>query len=299
MKFGKDNIIAIVGPTAAGKSDIAVRIAKAIGGEVVSADSRQIYKGLDIGSGKITPRETRGVPHYMLDVADPKRTFTVAQYQKQALKEIARILKRGKIPVLVGGTGLYIQAIIDGVTFPEVKPNAKLRKKLEGKSAAELAAILKKLDKKRYLEIDIHNPRRLVRAIEIAKALGSVPPIKKTSDFTPLLIGIRLDDEILKKKIHARLLKRMKVGMVAEAKRLHAEGLSYKRMDSLGLEYRYLAAFLQKKLSKEEMIEQLSNAIWHYAKRQITWFKKDKRIKWFEPGEYEKIESKVRNFLKN
>jgi tRNA dimethylallyltransferase len=299
LKFGKDNIIAIVGPTAAGKSDIAVRIAKAIGGEVVSADSRQIYKGLDIGSGKITPRETRGVPHYMLDVADPKRTFTVAQYQKQALKEIARILKRGKIPVLVGGTGLYIQAIIDGVTFPEVKPNAKLRKKLEGKSAAELAAILKKLDKKRYLEIDIHNPRRLVRAIEIAKALGSVPPIKKTSDFTPLLIGIRLDDEILKKKIHARLLKRMKVGMVAEAKRLHAEGLSYKRMDSLGLEYRYLAAFLQKKLSKEEMIEQLSNAIWHYAKRQITWFKKDKRIKWFEPGEYEKIESKVRNFLKN
>jgi tRNA dimethylallyltransferase len=292
-------IIAVVGPTATGKSDLAVRLARSFNGEIVSADSRQVYRGLTIGSGKITPREMRGVPHHMLDVADPKRTYTAAQYQKKALKEIGSIFKRDKTPILCGGTGFYIQAIIDGVVFPAVKPDLKLRALLAKKSAGELAVQLKKLDIERWRTIDRNNPRRLIRAIEVATVLGSVPRIKSNAPFDPLLIGLVLDPKKLRKKIRARLIARMKSGMTAEAKCLHEDGLSYKRMHDLGLEYRYLALYLQKKISKEEMIECLTSEIGHYAKRQMTWFKRDKRITWFEPDEYKKIENEVKNYLKD
>ncbi len=171
-----NKLIVILGPTASGKSDLVVKLAKKFGGEIISADSRQVYKGLNIGSGKITKKEMQGVPHYLLDVANPKRRFTVAQYQKLAFKKIKEIQRRGNIPFLVGGTGFYIQSIVDRIVIPEVKPNWKLRKNLAQKTTDELFLMLKKLDSDRAKNIDAKNPRRLIRAIEIALSLRDPTP---------------------------------------------------------------------------------------------------------------------------
>jgi tRNA dimethylallyltransferase len=277
----KPQILVILGPTASGKSDLAVHLAKKWGGEVVSADSRQVYRGMNLGSGKITKREMLGVPHHLLDVANPKRTFTVAQYQKLASQTIADILKRDKLPILCGGTGFYIQSIVDDLILPEVKPNPKLRKGLEKKSVEELFVILKNLDPKRAKNIDQKNPHRLIRAIEIALELGAVPELKKAkSKFDLLQLGISIDFTKLEERIHTRLLKRLKSGMVKEVQNLKDGGLSWKKLESFGLEYKYIALFLQEKISKSEMMEKIDSESLKYAKRQMTWFKKDKRIVW-------------------
>lgn len=295
----KPKLIAIVGQTATGKSGLAVRLARKFGGEVVSADSRQVYKGLDIGTGKVTRKEMRDVPHRMLDVADPRKLYSVAEYQRASLDHIRYIVARGKLPILCGGTGFYMQSVIDGIVLPEVKPDAALRKKLSRKSPSELFRMLRKLDPKRAEAIDRHNPRRLLRAIEIAAALGAVPKVTKAGEkYDVLIIGLALMPEALKAKIRKRLKARLAHGMVAEAKRLHGKGLSWKRMEELGLEYRHLAKYLRGQVTKGQMIKELETAIWHYAKRQMTWFKRDTRIKWFHPDEAKKIEKEVKNFLK-
>jgi len=267
-------IIVVCGPTATGKSDKAASLALEHNGEIVSTDSRQVYKGLDIGSGKITKKETQGVSHYMLDVASPLRIYSIAQFQKKASKHIEDILKRGKTAILCGGTGFYIDAIIYNTSFPEVGINNKLRKKLEKKTVQELFKLLKKKDTRRAKEIDPYNKVRLIRALEIIETLGKVPEVSKKMQYNVEWIYLDFPDEILKERIHTRLLKRMKQGMVQEVKNLHAKGLSYPRMERLGLEYKYLALLLQNKITKKEFLDQLESAIWHYAKRQRTWFKK-------------------------
>jgi tRNA dimethylallyltransferase len=276
-------VIVILGQTATGKSDLAVKIAKKIGGEIISSDSRQVYKGLDIGTGKITEKEMRGVPHHLLNIASPKRRFTVAEYKKLAEKKIKEIILKGKTPIICGGTGFYIDAITKGLVFPEVPPNEKLRKKLATKSATTLFVVLKKLDPERAKSIDKNNKVRLIRAIEIAKALGKVPEITEVKPMYEFIkIGLYLPPNELRKKIEQRLLKRIKTSMLNEAKKLHEQGLSWSRMEELGLEYRFMALYLQKKISKKEMLEKLNNEIYKYAKRQMTWFKRDKQIKWFD-----------------
>jgi tRNA dimethylallyltransferase len=267
-------IIVICGPTATGKSDYAVTLAKQINGEIISADSRQVYKGLDIGSGKITQKEMKRVPHHLLDVANPKRVFSVAQFEKLGTKAINDIVKRGKTAIICGGTGFYIDALVYQQNLPQVKPNAALRKQLEKLSTSELSQKLEVLDPERFETIDTHNRVRLIRAIEIATALGSVPKTTRTKKYDIEWHYLDFPDDVLRDRIHTRLLKRMKIGMIAEVKRLHIQGVSWKRLESLGLEYRYLALFLQGKLSKADMLTQLESAIWHYTKRQRTWFKK-------------------------
>lgn len=295
-------IIVILGQTATGKSDMAVSLAKKFNGEIISADSRQVYKELDIGSGKITKKEMRGVQHHMLDVANPKRKFSVAQYKKLGDKKIAEIYKKERIPIIAGGTGFYIQAIVDNLILPRVLPNYKLRKRLERKTVKELFAMLKKLDKTRAQDIEKDNPRRLIRAIEIARKLGKVPKLKTDPKYDALQIGLKLTDKKLREKIHKRLFARMRKGMVAEVKRLHnppaGGGLSWKRMEALGLEYRYLALYLQKKIDKKEMLSKIETESWRFAKQQRRWFKRDKRIKWFKPSEMQKIEKEIKKFLK-
>ena len=303
-------ILVVVGPTASGKSDLAVYLAKKFGGEVISADSRQVYKGLDVGTGKV-PRDPnsyklkaksyfyKGIPHHLLDVASPKRVFTVTEYKSLAEKALGGIWRRGKLPIVCGGTGFYIRAVIDNLVIPEVPPDKKLRRRLDKKTVDELFAILKSLDPRRAKEIDAKNPRRLIRAIEIATALGHVPRLEASlPSYDVLKVGLTLPDKILKQRIHIRLFARISRGMVAETKRLHKQGLSWKRMDELGLEYRYLARYLKKQLTKEQLTNQLEIAIWQYAKRQRTWFKKDGRIKWFSVKDLGKVEKLVRRFLK-
>lgn len=297
-------LIVILGQTATGKSDFAVQIAKDVNGEIISADSRQVYKGMNLGSGKITKKEMHGVRHYMLDILSPKKIFSVSQFQKKALKEIKNILKNNKVPVICGGTGFYIDALVDNTNFPEVPPNKKLREELAKKSKSELLKLLMKLDKNRAENIDQNNPVRLIRAIEIAKALGKVPALKdiNNSNFEVLKIGLALPDKVLKERIKTRLLARIKKGMIKEIKDLHdKEKISWKRLEAFGLEYRYVSLHLQNKLSKEKMIEKLNTEIWHFAKRQKTWFKRDKATIWINPLEiHEKAFAlkQVKDFLK-
>ena len=281
----KPRLLVILGPTATGKSDLAVFLAKKLDGEVISADSRQVYKGLDIGTGKITKDEMQGIPHHLLDVVEPIETFTVVKYVEQAAKAIDDILSRGKLPIICGGTGFYIEALVDGIILPDVGADDKLRAELADKTEDELLLILNKLDHERAQTIDGLNKRRIIRAIEIATALGSVPKLKKQNKYDSIFIGLTLPDQDLKERIHSRLIKRLEGGMIKEVQDLHESGLSWYRMDELGLEYRYLARHLQSLMSKEEMITKLETEIWRYAKRQMTWFKRDKRIVWFEPND--------------
>jgi tRNA dimethylallyltransferase len=276
-------IIVIVGPTASGKSAYAVKLAKRIGGEVISADSRQVYKGLDIGTGKITKKEMQGVSHHLLDVLSPKKVFTANEFVIRGRRVLEDIINRGKTPIICGGTGFYIDALLGRIAMSKVPPNPKLRAQLEKKTTAHLFAMLKKLDARRARDIDPENPVRLIRAIEIARAIGHVPrsnpePLPYSIEW----IGIWMPREKLHARIHARLYARMKAGMLAEAKRLHAAGLSYKRMEQLGLEYRYLALYLQKKITKAEMMETLESHIRDYAKRQLQYWKRNKEIPWRE-----------------
>ena len=277
----KNKIIVILGPTSSGKTGLSIKLAKKFNGEVVSADSRQVYKGMDIGTGKVTKKEMAGIPHYLLDVANPKTRFSVAQYQSLALKAIKDIQKKNKIPFLVGGTGFYIQSVADGIIIPEVKPDWKLRKRLEKMTNEQLFAKLKILDPRRAESIDRNNPRRLIRALEIVlRSKRPVMPLLKNTRFEVLFLGIKRDQRELKTLIGKRLLKRLNEGMMDEVKQLHKSGVSWTRLEELGLEYRYVAQYLQSKLKYDEMVIKLQKEIEHYAKRQMTWFKRDKKIKW-------------------
>ncbi len=292
-------IVVILGPTASGKSEMAVKIAKKFNGEIISADSRQVYRGMDIGTGKITKKEMQGIPHYLLDVTSPKRRFSVVQYRKLAIIAIDKIFRNARVPILCGGTGFYIQAVVDGIIIPEVKPDWRLRKKLEEKNTDELFNLLKKVDAKRAKSIEPKNKRRLIRALEIViKTKKPVPPlIKKPPQFEILMIGIKRSQKELKKKIYQRLLKRLRGGMVLEVKKLRKSGISWKRLEEFGLEYRYISRYLQGKLNQQEMIEKLQKEIEHYAKRQMTWFKKDKQIYWIK--NYRQIGKLIKKFLQN
>ncbi len=237
-----------------------------------------------MGTGKITKKEMLGIPHYLLDVANPKRKFSVSQYQKLGLGTIKKIQKKNKLPIIVGGTGFYIQSIVDGIVLPEVKPNWVLRNKLEKKSEEALYALLFKKDPARAKIIDQHNKRRLVRALEIIQATKKpITPLKKQSNFDVLQIGILKTNNDLKKLIHKRLVKRIKY-IIIEVKKLHKNGLSFKRLEEFGLEYRFIAQYLQNKISYQEMMLVLEKEIQHFAKRQMTWFKRDKKIHWISKG---------------
>lgn len=293
-------IIVILGPTASGKTNLSIKLSKKFGGEIISADSRQVYKGMNIGSGKVTKKEAQGITHYLLDVASPKRKFTISQYQKLAFIAIKKIYDNGKIPFLVGGSGFYIQSIVDGIIIPSVAPDWKLRKDLEKKNNKDLYAMLLKIDIVRAKNIDKNNPRRLIRAIEIVLKTGTAVPSvmhSKVQKFDVLKIGIKKSPDELKKLINKRLLKRLKIGMISEVKKLRAFGLSFKRLEEFGLEYRFVAQYLQKKLSYQEMFNKIQKESEYLAKRQMTWFKRDKRIHWVK--NYKESEKLVRNFFNN
>lgn len=300
MKKGK--AIIILGPTATGKTALSVELARKFGGEIVSADSRQVYKGLDLGTGKVTQAEMRGIPHHLLDVANPKKAFSVAEYAKLATTAIDGILARGKTPIIVGGTGFYIDSVAKGIILPDVPPNPKLRAKLAQKTAAQLLAQLKKLDPERAATIEQQNPVRLVRAIEIATAIGKVPKLPKSApQYEFLKIGLDIEDEKLKERIALRLDERLKAGMLNEAALLHTKGLSWARMRELGLEYRHMAEHLAKKTPAERFQSELAADIWQYVKRQRTWFRRDMSIIWLDPTKkptLEKASALVKKFLR-
>ncbi len=296
--YHSPKLVAIVGPTSSGKSELAVKLAKRFNGEIISADSRQVYRGMDLGTGKVAgkwrSRIFRGrkkrkyfvyknIIHHLIDFRNPKRQYSAALFQRDAKKTITGILRRGKLPVLCGGTGHWIDAVVFNQNIPDVKPNPKLRARLEKKSAADLYQRLKKLDPRRAASIDRFNKRRLIRALEIIMATGQpVPPIFdfQFSIFNSLWLGLNQPQPILFAKIKKRLKQRLDQGMANEVRRLHNEGVSWKRLMDFGLEYKYVSLYLQKKLDKQEMFDRLFFAICHYAKRQITWWKRNADIHW-------------------
>ncbi len=269
------SIIVVIGPTASGKSDFAVDLALQHNGEIISADSRQVYKGLDIGTGKITQQEMKGIPHHMIDVCDVADVFSVARYKKIASPLIDEILARGKTPIICGGTGQYIDALIFTNTFAEVPPNSKLRAELEKKSTQELFNELLTRDKHRAEDIDHNNRVRLIRALEIIDTLGVVPrlthPILR---YNVTMYIMSPTKEQLRMRIHTRLEKRLESNMLDEARALRSRAIPDTRMTSLGLEYAWMNMYLKNEITYEVMKEKLFTAIWRYAKRQITWNKK-------------------------
>lgn len=338
MQQSPHNLIAIIGPTASGKSDLAIALAKQYDGEVISADSRQVYRGMDIGTGKVTRDFTpshpeliegyqkfdrdsstrrfpariatrsvaggsrndkkmfysEGIRHHLIDVASPKREYNIAHFLRDAKQAIADIERRGKLPIICGGTHFWIQALLEHQTLPEVKPNKTLRAKLETKSVEELFLMLEEKDPDRAETIDRKNKIRLVRALEICEAIGKVPSIQMNQESRIknqklLILALNPDKEILRERIRLRLEKRFSEGMIKEVERLHENGVSYKRLENFGLEYRFIARFLRKKISETEMKEKLFFEIWHYAKRQLSWLrrweKQGAKIHWIKNQE--------------
>lgn len=297
--MNKPKVIAVVGPTASGKTSLAVELALALNGEVISADSRQVYMGLDIGSGKVTKEEAKGVPHHLISIVDPKDTYTAADFACDAKALIEDITARGKVPIIAGGTFFYLDQLRGLSGVAGVPKNEELRKELENKSTPELLTILTDLDSKRAGAVDKNNRHRIIRSIEIATALGHVPPaFKEESPYEWLIFGIDIDRTDLHPRIEQRLHQRLRDGMEAEVERLLAEGVSKEKLVAFGLEYRYLVRRHYKELSYKQMTEELFAKIRQFAKRQMTWLKRDEEIVWKKfPVNIVEIVTEAKNFL--
>ncbi len=294
-------LIVICGPTATGKTALALEIAERFSGEIISADSRQVYRGLDIGSAKATPEERARAPHHLIDVADISEIFSVADFKEKATAAIADIRSRNKLPIICGGTGMYISALIDDHQLPAVDPNPELREKLEQMDTEDLVEHLQKLDPVRAETIDHHNRVRLIRAIEIATELGTVPKLvtrtNQSDENEVLMIGLTLPKEVLLERISTRIHDRIPT-LFEEIRKLLDDGISAERLQSFGLEYRYGTEFVAGFLNEKDFVNILTTKTWQYVRRQITWFKRDDRITWLNPiSDKEKILTHVQEFL--
>ena len=275
-----DKAIVIIGPTASGKSDLAIKLAQERNGEIISVDSRQIFRGMDIGTGKVTPAEQALIPHHLLDICDPGEDFNVSDFVKEATRLEKEIRSRGKTPLFCGGSLFWIESYLYKSAFPAVPPNPELRARLEQKSREELFQELSQKDPERAQSIDAKNKVRLIRALEIIDTLGTVPLLPKSADWQEQyeLIILSPDRETLRQKIKKRLTTRFQEGMIEEVERLLTQGVTHEWLQKIGLEYKYISLYLQKKLSRSELEEQLFLAIWHYAKRQLTFLKRFEKL---------------------
>ncbi|MBQ6399170.1 MAG: tRNA (adenosine(37)-N6)-dimethylallyltransferase MiaA [Clostridia bacterium] len=272
-------IIAVVGTNASGKSALGVALAARFGGEIISADSRQVYRRLNLGSGKITPEEMKGVPHHLLDVVEPGEFFSMADFQRLAYEAADGILARGALPFLVGGTGLYVDAVADGYQLTGRSPDHAYREALEALDTPTLYRMLR--EKLPDTEIDPKNRHRVMRALE-RLADGDWRPAGKSPRYRVLKLGVSWPREILKQRIDERLRRRLDEGMVEEVRSLLADGVSPEFLIKLGLEYKYLTWYLTGKMAYGQMTEELSLAIKRLAKRQMTWFRRDPAIRWLD-----------------
>lgn len=297
-------LIVVLGPTACGKTKIGAALAAEFDGEIISADSRQVYRGMDIGTGKDLVDYKVGrkkIPYHLLDVVAPRTEFNVARYQKQAYRAIDDILRRQKVPFLVGGTGLYIDAVTRGYHFVPTKPEDLkiIRTRLDKLSLSQLLTRLEKVDSKTYQIIDQRNRRRVQRALEIYYVTGknkSTQLEMTAPDYKILFLGIKYPLIKIYQKIDSRLESRIKEGMIKEVKKLRQQGVSWKRLEGFGLEYRWVARYLQGKISYDELISGLRQDIHHFAKRQLTWFKRNDEIKWVT--NLQQAQQQVKKFLK-
>jgi len=285
---GLPKIAVILGPTGSGKTDLGIEVAKKYNGEIISADSRQVYRQMNIGTAKPKGEWKNGayfvdgVPHYLMDIIDPDENFTVVDFKERAITRIDDILKRGKLPIIVGGTGLYISSIVDNLDIPKVAPDAALRTELERKNPDELAQMLKEIDPESSAKIDLKNSRRVLRALEVAMVSGESffeqrrkqAPIYEAHEF-----GINLSREELYRRLDARVDRQIKDGLIDEVKDL-SQKYSWDLPSMSGIGYKQIGYYLRGEMTLEQAIETLKRDTRRYAKRQKTWFKRDKKIIW-------------------
>ena len=286
-------LIVILGPTASGKTGLAIKLAKKFNGEIVSADSKQVYKEMAIGTAQPTKKEMKAVAHHLVGIAYPNEDFNVAVYKKIAIKVIKDILKRKKLPFLVGGTGLYIKAIVDNIVFPKIPPKKRIRKELEAKTKEKLFRIYEKLDPKGAKLIDKNNKRRLIRAIEVCKITKKSfweQRKKQNPIFDVLQIGIKLPKVELEKRISKRTEKMFKLGLEKEVKNLIKKYGPAPLLQTIGYK-----EWLDSKEDKQKIKEEIKLHTLQFTKKQMTWFRKDKKIIWVR--NYKKIENLVKTFI--
>jgi tRNA dimethylallyltransferase len=309
----KPNMVVILGPTASGKTRLAVRLAKDRGGEIISADSRQVYRGMDLGTGKdLLDYTIDGVtiPFHLVDILEPMEEFHLFAYQRLFRQCFKDITARGALPVLVGGSGMYLEAVIRSYDLQEVPENADLRRELDKLEMDALAGRLQALQPRLHNKTDLLDRERLVRAIEIAEVtlvkraqpadgMPSVNP--HASGPWPLVIGVRWERVMLRRRITDRLYARLKSGMVEEVATLHQRGVSWERLYHFGLEYRYISLYLQGLMGFDDMAKTLNTRIHQFAKRQDTWFRRMERlgvvIHWIPGDDYAALRSLVEDRL--
>jgi len=283
----RQQLVVVLGPTASGKSDLGIALARAWQGEIVSADSRQVYRGLDIGTGKVTAAERVLVPHHLIDVVDAGAEFNVAMYQDRALAAIAAIGARGHLPLLVGGSPHYLQAVLEGLEIPRVAPDWALRAELSRLPPAELLARLRAIDPVAAAQVDPRNPRRIIRALEVCLVTGvpySAQRRRGPERFHTLKLGLNWPRAELYRRIDQRVDARLAQGMIEEVEGLLARGVSAAWLYGLGLEYRFIVEYLSGRLvPREHMVERLKFAIHRFAREQLSWFRRDPAIVWLDP----------------
>ncbi|HOX98730.1 MAG TPA: tRNA (adenosine(37)-N6)-dimethylallyltransferase MiaA [Smithella sp.] len=300
------NLIVILGPTASGKTRLAAQLACDFQGEVISADSRQVYRTMNIGTGKDLKEyviDGRQIPYHLIDIEDPENEFNVFEFQKRFYAVFSAIRQRKKLPVLTGGTGLYLEAVLCAYDMPEAPINEEIRRELSEKSIEELQDLLCRLKPQLHNRTDLDDKKRLLRAVEIEKArIRNNQDLRDRPEITAAVFGVRWERSVLRNRITKRLEERLENGMIEEVADLHAAGLSWLRLESFGLEYRFISEYLQQRLTFDEMKNRLNIAIHQFAKRQETWFRRMERkgvqINWIDNGDYLLLAEKVAKHLK-
>lgn len=307
MEPERKNLLIILGPTCTGKSVTAIHVAKVFDGEIINCDSMQVYRGFDIGTDKLLPEQQENIPHHLLDIFDPSQQFTAADFVHLACQACTAITSRGRLPIISGGTGLYLKALVNGL-FPEGKRNTRIRKELENEAEKrglqQLAEELKVIDPGYLTKIGPRDKIRIIRALEVYRATEK--PISEhfartnsqIQDFHLVRIGLELERAVLYKKIEDRVDRMFKRGLVEEVKSLLERGVGENSPPFRALGYKHVLMFLRGEISLEEAIELTKKDTRHYAKRQITWFRKMESIQWYDPGDIEAIKGYIAESLR-
>ena len=299
------NLIVILGPTASGKTHLAAKLAYDLRGEIISADSRQVYKNMDIGTGKDLNQyiiNGRRIPYHLIDIVAPESEFNLFEFQDRFYKIFSELLEKEILPVLVGGTGLYLESVLTEYNMPHAPMDQELRKDLNRKSKDELQKMLLALKPHLHNRTDLEDSERLIRAIEIERARSIKDQDQgEKPDIDAVVFGIRWERSMLRQRITARLKERLEQGMIEEVMKLHTAGLAWTKLESFGLEYRFISQYLQRKITFDEMKNRLNTAIHQFAKRQETWFRRMEKkgivINWLQSNDYSLLKESVMKFL--
>jgi tRNA dimethylallyltransferase len=296
----KPKIVVIVGPTGSGKTALSIALGKAFSGEVINADSRQVYRGLDIGTEKITKAEMENIPHHLIDIIDPSEAYSAFDFKRDATKAVEEITARGHLPIIAGGTFFYVDTLLGKSVGAPAPQNPTLRAQLEEMSTKELYALLEAKDQRRSKTIEKDNKRRLVRALEVIDVLGVVPEVRTLEcPYDVLMIGIRVDREKHREVLKVRGKKALEHGLIEELEKLLKHGASESRLSEIGLEYKEALSYLHGEITYERLLERFTEVNWQYAKRQLLWLKRYDEAVWFDaPVNAEEIKTTVAHFLK-